>query len=173
MHTASGLLHASFREPSLDYEMLMKLAQGLTHAVPASLEVLRRAAFNVFTHNRDDHARNFAFLMDDAGQWSFSPAYDLMYSEGLNGHHTTSVADESLSPGRKQLEQLADRRDLPMGAARAAIDEVIDQVGQWRTVAASLEIASPVIDRLQRVFTLVRRTSEGRVASAPRASRRR
>jgi serine/threonine-protein kinase HipA len=173
MHTASGLLHASFREPSLDYEMLMKLAQGLTHAVPASLEVLRRAAFNVFTHNRDDHARNFAFLMDDAGQWSFSPAYDLMYGEGLNGHHTTSVADESLSPGRRQLEQLADRRDLPMGAVRAAIDEVIDQVGQWRTVAASLEIASPVIDRLEQVFTRVRRTSEGRVASAPRESRRR
>lgn len=173
MLTAGGLLHASFREPSLDYTALLQLGQVLTGSVPTLLEILRRAAFNVFTHNRDDHARNFSFLMDDTGRWSFSPAYDLMYSDGLNGHHTTSIANESLTPGRAHLERLAASRDLPMAEVRVVIDQVIDQVGQWPSVAASLEIAPRVIGQLEQIFTRVRRVSEGALATPSAASRRR
>lgn len=152
MHTVGGLLHASFREPSLDYRQILQLGARLTRDVRTQLEILRRAAFNVFTHNRDDHARNFAFLMDSTGRWRFSPAYDLTFSEGINGHHTTSVADESQSPTRRHLEQLASEMDVPHGDARAAIDQVIDAVGQWHRVATSLTIAPGVIAECERVF---------------------
>lgn len=161
MHTAGGLLHASFREPSLDYQTLLQLGQALTKSVPTALEIFRRAAFNVFTHNRDDHARNFAFLMDHTGHWRFSPAYDLTYSDGFNGHHTTSIAGEALAPGRAHLERLAELQDLPRTDSRAVIDQVIEQVGQWPHVARDLEIAPGVITQLEQRFTRVRHASEG------------
>ena len=152
MHTVGGLLHASFREPSLDYRQILQLGARLTRDVRTQIEILRRAAFNVFTHNRDDHARNFAFLMDSTGRWCFSPAYDLTFSDGINRHHTTSVADETYAPTRAHLEQLASEMDLPRSDARVAIDQVIDAVGQWRAVATSQAIAPGVITELERVF---------------------
>ncbi|MEX2485355.1 MAG: type II toxin-antitoxin system HipA family toxin [Brumimicrobium sp.] len=36
-------------------------------------------AFNVASSNRDDHTKNFSFLMNDTGEWSLSPAYDLTF----------------------------------------------------------------------------------------------
>jgi serine/threonine-protein kinase HipA len=42
----------------------------------------RLACFNVLAHNRDDHSKNFAFLMDESGVWKISPAYDLTFSFG-------------------------------------------------------------------------------------------
>ena len=156
MHTVGGLLHASFRTPSLDYGQILQLGLFLTRSVPTALEILRRAAFNVFTHNRDDHARNFSFLMDDTGDWTFSPAYDLTYSDGINGHHTTSVANVTQQPGRAELEHLATELDLPRGPVQTMLDQVIDQVGQWPTVARKLGIAGATITQLERVFTRLR-----------------
>ena len=62
MHTVSGLLHADHRFPSLDYETLMKATLWLTKDIREGEKLLRLAAFNVFAHNRDDHAKNFSFL---------------------------------------------------------------------------------------------------------------
>lgn len=42
--------------------------------------------FNVFTHNRKDHAKNFSFVYDtEKDHWHVSPAYDLTYSTTLLG----------------------------------------------------------------------------------------
>jgi serine/threonine-protein kinase HipA len=49
-------------------------------------------AFNIVFANRDDHSRNFSFLMDENCNWSYSPAYDLTYSgtnSNLNWHQLT------------------------------------------------------------------------------------
>ncbi len=35
------------------------------------------AVLNVPAHNRDDHAKDFSFLMGHNVQWKLSPAYDL------------------------------------------------------------------------------------------------
>ena len=45
-------------------------------------KVLRLATFNVLAHNKDDHSKNFAFLMDKDGKWKFAPAYDLTFAKG-------------------------------------------------------------------------------------------
>jgi len=33
-------------------------------------------------HNRDDHVKNFSFLLDARNEWMFAPAYDLTFSYG-------------------------------------------------------------------------------------------
>jgi serine/threonine-protein kinase HipA len=80
MHTVSGLLHADFRIPSLDYQILLKTTLWLTKDVHECEKQFRNTAFNVFAHNRDDHAKNFCFLMDPDGKWKVSPAFDLTFS---------------------------------------------------------------------------------------------
>lgn len=90
MITASGLLHASHRYPSLDYTDLMKATFHLTRSINQVEKIYRLMTFNVLTRNRDDHAKNFSFLYKN-GEWVCSPAYDLVYSSGFNGNHSTTI----------------------------------------------------------------------------------
>ena len=94
MHTVSGLLHLDHRDANLDYEALMQLTVWLTKDVRECEKQYRNAVFNILTHNRDDHAKNFSFLMSAEGMWSVSPAYDLTFSSGPAGEHSTTVMGE-------------------------------------------------------------------------------
>lgn len=122
LHTLAGLLHAPHRYASLGYRDLLLVTRRLTRDEAAVKEMFRRACFSVFAHNRDDHTRSFAFLMNERGVWRPSPAYDLTFSEGPGGEHTLRVDTESREPGPKHLAALAASVDLK-GAA-----QIIEQV---------------------------------------------
>jgi len=51
-------------------------------------------------HNRDDHAKNFSFLLDVDNAWKLAPAYDLTFSEGPGGEHSTTYLGEGKSKSR-------------------------------------------------------------------------
>jgi len=91
VHTACGLLHASHRYPTLDYENLLKLTFTLTRNHADVEEMVRRMIFNVKSGNRDDHSKNFSFLLKPKDEWRLAPAYDLTPCAGLNGEHTAMV----------------------------------------------------------------------------------
>jgi len=105
VHTVSGLLHADHRMPSLDYEAILKTALALTKSVPEAEALFRLAAFNVFAYNRDDHAKNFSFLMDTTGAWQAAPAYDLTFSSGPGGEHSTTVLASAAAGGEDRFEK--------------------------------------------------------------------
>jgi len=105
--SAAGLLHADFRTPGDEYSVLFRLTDALTHDYSAKRELFRRATLNVTEHNRDDHLKNFGFLMDARGNWSLAPFYDFTRSEGPNGWQTLSVAGEGASPTLADLDRLA------------------------------------------------------------------
>lgn len=65
------------------------------------------AAFNIYSHNRDDHSKNFSWLMDEFGKWTFAPAYDLTYSSTAINEHSTRVSGEGTNPGRRHIIELA------------------------------------------------------------------
>ncbi len=139
MHTASGLMHDDFRMSTLDYGHLMDCAFLLEKHVNAYEKVLRIAAFNVFTHNRDDHSKNFSFLMNAKGRWRFAPSYDLTFSNSSYGFHSTTVAGESKNPGTKQLLELA--KHFGVKKTMLIIDEVREAVSQWSTIAQDCGIS--------------------------------
>ena len=105
--SAAGLLHANFRVPGDEYGVLFKLTDALTRDYSAKMELFGRVTLNVLAHNRDDHLKNFAFLMDENGKWALAPFFDFTYSEGPNGWHTLSVAGEGANPGEADLLRLA------------------------------------------------------------------
>ncbi|GEM_PF-1819123 len=94
MYTACGILHSDFRTPSLDYEDLIALTSQLTRDIREVEKMYRLAVFNVLVHNRDDHAKNFSFLMNSEGQWTVSPAYAPTFSSGPRGEQSTMVMGE-------------------------------------------------------------------------------
>ncbi len=92
VHTisASGLLNAHYRLPSLDYTDLLAVCKDLTKDQAQVVQLFRRMVFNVLIGNKDDHSKNFAFQYKN-GEWKLSPAYDMLPSAGFNDMHTTSV----------------------------------------------------------------------------------
>lgn len=130
MLTAAAILELDFEQPCLDYLSLMKLTKILTRDHKPDLEnMFRRMCFNVFAHNRDDHAKNFTFLYDEKkDHWGLAPAYDLTYSNTYYGEHTTSVNGNGVDPGKAEL--LAVARASGMNERRCAkiADEIFEIV---------------------------------------------
>ena len=94
--TAGGLLGVSISEPVLDYTNLLALTGYITQNKNDVEDMFRRMVFNYLADNKDDHCKNFSFIVirDDKGKWTWrlAPAYDLTHStEGYNGEHATSV----------------------------------------------------------------------------------
>jgi serine/threonine-protein kinase HipA len=131
MHTLSGLLHASHRVPSMDYEGFLRATTALTQHQGETAEAFRRMAFNVLAHNRDDHVKNVSYLMRPSGEWKLAPAYDLVFSHGPQGEHTMAVAGEARRPRVQDLLRVANASGVDRGTARQMIEQVRDAVAQW------------------------------------------
>ena len=134
-HTASGLLDADFRVPALDYENLLTLTQVLTKDIREVEKMYRIAVFNVLSHNRDDHGKNFSFLMDSTGEWKLAPAYDLTFSSGPGGQQSTMVLGEGLNPSVSHLIKLGIENGLKRSTVNAIIEQTKDALNTWETLA--------------------------------------
>ena len=135
MHTAGGLLHSDFRVPALDYEDLIALTWRLTRNVREAEKMFRLAVFNVLAHNRDDHAKNFSFLMDEKGEWRLSPAYDLTFSSGIRGEQSTMVAGEGKNPRLEHLTKLGVEAELSKAKVKEIIDQTKSALSSWNKLA--------------------------------------
>jgi serine/threonine-protein kinase HipA len=148
MHTASGLLHSDFRVPSLDYQDLIKVAMVLTRDIREAQKMFRLAVFNVLSHNRDDHAKNFSFLMDEHGKWRFAPAYDLTFSSGPGGEQSMLVMGEGRNPGIEHLLKLAKTADLSEKEAQRMIDETVITLMGWKGLGKTFGVSKANIKRI-------------------------
>jgi serine/threonine-protein kinase HipA len=152
MQTASALLNASHREASLGYQALAKLTFLMTRDHAAVLQMFRRMVFNVMAHNRDDHAKNHAFLMDSAGRWTLSPSYDLTFSSGPGGEHSADVAGEGRAPGLPHMLAVAKAASIAPREAHAIIEEVRGAVSRWRDCADEACLPKRRADELDTLF---------------------
>ena len=148
LHSASGLLHDDFRMSTMDYGHLMDAGFQLEKHVQVYEKLLRLAAFNLYSHNRDDHSKNFSFLMDSAGKWNFAPAYDLTFSSSSRGWHSTSFAGEYQNPTQAHLLELAATFGLknPM----EIINEVQESVANWKQFAKNSNVSSYTNTTIER-----------------------
>lgn len=148
VHTLCGLLHADHRTPSLGYADLLKVTRWLTRDQRQVDQMFRRMVFNVLANNRDDHSRNFAFLMDAAGRWRVSPAYDLTFSSGPGGEHWMSVAGEGRNPGVPHMLAVAAEAGVDKRQAERIIEGVREAVARWGEFAREAEVGSASMGRV-------------------------
>lgn len=150
MHTATGLLHSDHRLPSLDYEHLIQLTLHLHRDLREAEKLFRLAAFNVFAHNRDDHGKNFSFLMDPTGNWRLAPAYDLTFSSGPGGEHCTTVMGEGRHPSTGHLLRLGEMFSIK--ERKAILEEVKDAIGRWKEFATEMGVSKASQSMVQKLL---------------------
>jgi serine/threonine-protein kinase HipA len=151
-HTACGLLHSDFRTPSLDYEDLIALTQLLTRDSREIEKMFRLAVFNVLAHNRDDHAKNFTFLMDANGEWKLAPAYDLTFSSGPRGEQSTMVMGEGRNPGEQHLIKLGEIAGINKTLVLNTIKQTHAALNRWGSLAKEYGVSKTNIALIANTF---------------------
>jgi len=155
MMTASGILYADHRVPSLDYSDLLKTTHAVTNHAAEVERMARLMVFNALTHNHDDHAKNFAFLHDQ-GRWTLAPAYDLTYApvQGFADEHTTSFNGSGLATRKKLKQVCAAFRYLDPDIY---IEQTLDALSGWSSLCTELEIDPDQERIIQRAFNEIRK----------------
>ena len=90
--------------------------------------MFRRMVFNYLADNKDDHCKNFSFMVirNDKGKWIWhlAPAYDLTPStEGYNGEHATSVNSTS-RPAYDDFLAVGIKAKIPPARCRELYEQV-------------------------------------------------
>ena len=158
MHTACGLLHSDFRVPSLDYEDLIALTGALTRDAREIEKLYQLAVFNVLAHNRDDHSKNFSFLMDAKGEWKLSPAYDLTFSSGPRGEQSTMVMGEGRNPSVDHLIKLGYEAKLSKTRITEIVDKTQTALASWEVLAREYGVSA---NNIRLISKYINRTLEG------------
>ena len=155
MQTAAGLAHLD-RDQRHSYEEIFAIIRKMNLPMDASLQLYRRMVFNVVARNNDDHTKNFSFLMDRQGQWTFAPAYDLCYSYKPGGRwigqHQLSLNGKQDNFTRQDLLTIGEK----MGIRRCGemIDEVINAVSNWHSIAQDCGVRESHIAEIEKNLQL-------------------
>ena len=100
LHSLSGLLHHDAGvQFSLGYEQVFRTGLALNVPHSAMEQIFKTMIFNLVFGNRDDHSKNFSFMMNKQYEWDFSPSYDLTYviNKGAGSEHQLSINNQPAS----------------------------------------------------------------------------
>lgn len=113
MQTLAGYLNANFRIPNCDYDTFLRATDHITnHSVIEVKKAFALMLFNIIFNNRDDHTKNFSYVLNQKREWQLAPVYDLTFNEGPNGYHQMSVMGETKSISKKAVMDLARTVDI-------------------------------------------------------------
>jgi serine/threonine-protein kinase HipA len=152
IHSVAGLTHTNFRMPTVDYDDLLSLTLHLTKDINEQTRIFKVAVFNLLTHNRDDHAKNFSFILDKSNNWKLSPAYDLTFSYGPGGEHSTTYLGEGKNPTLEHLKKLAKKHNIKN--SDHIINEIISVVSDFKIYAKDLDISKNIYEDVFKSFLI-------------------
>ena len=140
------------------YEQAFAVIRRLGLSAEAAEAQFRRMVFNVVGRNQDDHVKNISFLMDRRGEWSLSPAFDVVYAFNPEGRWTR-VHQMSINGKRDgftvaDLDQAASVAGLKRGSARRILGEVTAAVERWPEFAATARIPEETVERIGATLRL-------------------
>jgi len=159
MHSACGLLDADFRSPSLDYSDLIKASRQLCKSPAAGQLQFRRAMFNLFAANQDDHSKNWGFLQADDGSWQLAPFYDVTFSPHPFNEHATAFSGYGKAPSLKVMQKLAASAGFAnWKEAQQCIQEVVDAISRFRALAEQHGVSKTTVLAIEK--TLAERKQE-------------
>ena len=158
IHTFGNLIHSDFRIPSQDYDHFFRLVTNLTKNYQDLIRAFRQMVFNIFTNNRDDHVKNFSFLLNHQGEWSLSPAYDLMYASGPGGEHSMTISGEGKAPTKVHVYKLGEKH----GIKKKKMDHIVEQVADAANGFQAHARTSGVLKSTEKmIFDHIKRNLDG------------
>lgn len=149
----TALVHADFNiAGGYSYEQALRVMRQIGLAHPDLVEQVRRAIFNVVARNQDDHTKNISFLMDRAGRWRLSPAYDVTYAYNPTGAwtsaHQMTINGKREGFTRADVVALGSAADLSRRESLQLLDDVIEVVSQWRSFAIDAQVNEHLTERI-------------------------
>ena len=151
MCTAAGLMHLDISIlKATSYEYLFILTRNVCKSFEDIEELFKRMVLNILCLNFDDHAKNFAYLMDKNGKWSLSPAYDITYSKGLMKSHTTTVCGKDSNITRNDVLKIAKAQGIKTTSAVKIIDSCIEVVKTFEQKAKDVELDMDLIKECKK-----------------------
>jgi len=159
LQSLCGLAHYDYKlAGAYAYEQALLVIRQLELPMSAVEEQFRRMVFNVVARNQDDHTKNIAFLMDKAGQWSLSPAFDMTYSFNPSGDWTAS--HQMTVNGKRDdftiddFKACAKAAVMKRGRAEEIIGQVLDVVSRWEEYAEAAGVPAEWQKKIQRALRL-------------------
>lgn len=159
MQSLCALAHYDFNMAgAYSYEQAMLVIRQLGLPMHAIEQQFRRMVFNVVARNQDDHVKNIAFLMDKAGNWSLSPAFDVTYSFNPTGAWTST--HQMTLNGKRDAFTLDDFKacarvvSMKRGRAETIVAEVQEAVSRWRSYAEAVGVPTTMQHRIERTLRL-------------------
>jgi serine/threonine-protein kinase HipA len=156
MISLGGAVEAAPHMPSLDYDGFLRATLSITRDMRDVEQAFRRMVFNILAHNRDDHVRQHAYLMDERGEWHLAPAFDLTFSHGPGGEHYMAVMGEGRAIAREHVEALGVRHGIAAKRIAAIVGEVEAAIARWHDLADSVGVSGSkamIGDRLTTIRT--------------------
>jgi len=143
-HIDYNLIHAN------QYDSLFAVIRRLGLPEDALMEAFRRMVFNYLAMNCDDHAKNFAFLMDEQGKWRLAPAYDVTFAYNSKNiwlrEHLMGIGGKFSDVSIQDFSHFAERHDIPY--SRKLINEVKYAVSKWPDFAKQAGLSKVSTDRI-------------------------
>jgi serine/threonine-protein kinase HipA len=160
MQSLCALAHFDFNHAgAYSYEQALLVIRQLNLPMEAVEQQFRRMVFYIIARNQDDHVKNIGFLMDKAGRWSLSPAFDVTYSYNPTGDWT--ARHQMTMNGKRDGFTLADFRAcaksalMKRGRAEAIVEEVRAAVSKWLDYAEQAQVLKDWRRQIQRNLRLV------------------
>ncbi len=159
MQSLAALAHFDFNSAgAYSYEQAFDVIKRLDLPMRAREQQFRRMVFNIVARNQDDHVKNIAFLMDKAGAWSLSPAFDVTYAYNPTGlwtsRHQMTVNGKTDDFTLDDLKEVAKVAGLKRGREREILTDVRDKVKEWPRYAAAAGVPAGQRDRITRTLRL-------------------
>ena len=159
MQSLGALAHYDFNlAGAYSYEQALLIMRQLALPMSALEEQYRRMVFNMVIRNQDDHVKNIAFLMDKAGNWSLSPAFDMTYSfnpEGLwTGTHQMTLNGKRKDFVLEDFKACARSAMMKRGRAERILSEVLEVTSQWPDYADKAGVPQPTARKIQNAMRL-------------------
>ena len=161
VHSLCGLLDIDFRQPSLDYEVLIKASQTLCQSPAIGKVQFTRAIFNLFAANQDDHSKNWSFIMLDNGQWQPAPFYDVTFSPTPYNEHSTAFLGYGKNPPLNVVQELAQQANFSSwNEAKNVIRKIVDAISKWELIAHQLGINKEIILDINKHLKMIRQENK-------------
>jgi serine/threonine-protein kinase HipA len=159
MQSLAALAHFDFNSAGANsYEQAFDVIKRLGLSVRAREQQFRRMIFNVVARNQDDHVKNIAFLMDKAGAWSLSSAFDVTYAYNPTGlwtnRHQMTINGKADDFAREDFKAVAQMAGLKRGRDEAILTEVMDTVEEWPRFAKTAGVPNSQRDKITRTLRL-------------------
>lgn len=151
--TLCAMAHLDFRmRDTHSYAQYFQTITRLGMGPAALAQAFRRMVFNVVGVNRDDHTKNFAFLLQENGAWELAPAYDITYAHNPTGEwtqrHQLSVNGTFDAITIKDLHAVGEQFDVP--GYRGVVRDVLAAGDAWNDFAEQAGLSQHETARIGR-----------------------